>query len=170
MNRTVRLEWNYSPKNFLEVEHLLKFNGDDIIFLNGLITINKDENSLRGNPHFAGDAEEKIRKYLYGVAIYSHKNFEFCRGSTKYLNNDGTVEEFPVLKTITAITQKEWETVGKLANTSPIKEGRHRGKHFKDLRKVTWAELQAARKAAKEILLKYLTFIQLNKQNIEINE
>jgi hypothetical protein len=43
------------------------------------------------------------------------------------------------------ITEKDWKRLGTLANTAPLKEGRHRGKHS-ELRHVTAAELDQARK------------------------
>jgi hypothetical protein len=43
------------------------------------------------------------------------------------------------------ISKKEWKRLGILANTAPLKEGRHRGKHSA-LRRATAAELDEARK------------------------
>jgi hypothetical protein len=46
------------------------------------------------------------------------------------------------------IAEKDWKRLGALANTAPLKEGRHRGKHSK-LRQATAAELDEARKIAR---------------------
>lgn len=46
----------------------------------------------------------------------------------------------------------EWQALGHLANATPIKEGRHRGRH-PELRPATSAELENARAAVRSIIL-----------------
>lgn len=54
----------------------------------------------------------------------------------------------------------EWQALGHLANTTPIKEGRHRGRH-PELRPATPAELEEARAAARTIILAVSERVQL---------
>ena len=51
-----------------------------------------------------------------------------------------------------------------LANSAPVREGRHRGKDLGNLRKVTVEELTMARKFAKKLIIEYLKL--LNKGGI----
>lgn len=55
------------------------------------------------------------------------------------------------------ITKKKWKLFGKIANTLPILEGRHRGKYSTELRKATPEELREVRIIAKEIIFNYLS-------------
>lgn len=57
------------------------------------------------------------------------------------------------------ITQAQWDEIGKLANTLPIKQGRHRGKAFEELRDANSSELEQGRKAVVYLIEKYLGYI-----------
>jgi hypothetical protein len=53
------------------------------------------------------------------------------------------------------ITKQEWQQLGRLANTEPLREGRHRGRHPQGTRPATQEELAAARSAAKLLVLRF---------------
>lgn len=58
------------------------------------------------------------------------------------------------------ITNGEWDEIGKLANTLPLKQGRHRGQSVGALRGAEPAELEMARKSAAHLIDKYLEFLE----------
>lgn len=57
-----------------------------------------------------------------------------------------------------SIEKKTWSRIGYLANKAPLLEGRHRGLHFKTIRKATEDEISEARKHILEIVNSYLKF------------
>lgn len=61
------------------------------------------------------------------------------------------------------ITKGEWDEIGKLANTLPLKQGRHRGKSVGALREAEPAELEQARKSVVHLIEKYLEFLEASK-------
>jgi hypothetical protein len=58
------------------------------------------------------------------------------------------------------ITKAEWDEIGKLANTLPLKQGRHRGQSVGALRDADPAELEIARKSVVHLIDKYLEFLE----------
>jgi hypothetical protein len=58
------------------------------------------------------------------------------------------------------ITNDEWDEIGKLANTLPLKQGRHRGKAVGSLRDAERAELEKARKSVAYLIEKYLEYLE----------
>ncbi|PZV09955.1 MAG: hypothetical protein DCF32_00865 [Leptolyngbya sp.] len=58
------------------------------------------------------------------------------------------------------ITSNEWDEIGKLANTLPLKQGRHRGKAVGALRDAEMAELEKARKSVAYLIEKYLEYLE----------
>lgn len=63
------------------------------------------------------------------------------------------------------ITNGEWDEIGKLANTMPLKQGRHRGQAAGSLRDAESAELEMARKSAAHLVKKYLEFLETCKSH-----
>lgn len=49
--------------------------------------------------------------------------------------------------------------LSRLANNEPLKQGRHRGCHLHDLRDATQPELEEARSIARDMLIRYLEYI-----------
>lgn len=58
------------------------------------------------------------------------------------------------------ITSAEWDEIGKLANTLPLRQGRHRGKAVAVLRNAEAAELENARKSVAYLIEKYLEYLE----------
>ena len=58
------------------------------------------------------------------------------------------------------ITKKEWDIIGDLANAQPFEEGRHRGKSAGLLRPAGDHELNIARECARNLVEKYLKFLE----------
>lgn len=58
------------------------------------------------------------------------------------------------------ITCADWDEIGKLANTLPLKQGRHRGKAVGALRDADMAELKKARKSVAYLIKKYLEYLE----------
>lgn len=52
-----------------------------------------------------------------------------------------------------------WSTLGKLSNYEPLRQGRHRGQHPTQLREATEQELTDARKLARDMVERYLSFL-----------
>jgi len=58
------------------------------------------------------------------------------------------------------ITEKEWKEIGRLADSEPLKEGRHRGNFAGKLRPAEKHELEEARKSALNIIERYLIYLE----------
>lgn len=58
------------------------------------------------------------------------------------------------------ITSTQWDEIGKLANTLPLKQGRHRGKAPGLLRNANPSELEQGRKSAVNLIEKYLEYLE----------
>lgn len=58
------------------------------------------------------------------------------------------------------ITTAEWDEIGELANSLPLKQGRHRGKAAGTLRDAEIAELEKARKTVAYLIEKYLEYLE----------
>lgn len=58
------------------------------------------------------------------------------------------------------ITTVEWDEIGELANSLPLKQGRHRGKAAGALRDAEIAELEKARKTVAYLIEKYLEYLE----------
>lgn len=63
------------------------------------------------------------------------------------------------------ITYVEWDIIGKIANTMPLKQGRHRGQAAGSLRDAESEELKMARKSALHMIDKYVEFLEASKSN-----
>lgn len=58
------------------------------------------------------------------------------------------------------VTSNEWDEIGKLANSLPLKQGRHRGKAVGTLRDAEITELEKARKSVAYLIEKYLEYLE----------
>lgn len=58
------------------------------------------------------------------------------------------------------VTSDEWDEIGKLANSLPLQQGRHRGSAVGSLRSAEPAELAIARKSTVHLIVKYLEFLE----------
>jgi hypothetical protein len=58
------------------------------------------------------------------------------------------------------ITLNQWDEIGKLANTLPLKQGRHRGRMPGLLRNANSFELEQGRKSAVNLIEKYLEYLE----------
>ena len=59
------------------------------------------------------------------------------------------------------ITSNEWDEIGRLANSLPLNQGRHRGKAVGALRDAEIAELEKARKSVACLVEKYLEYLEV---------
>jgi len=59
-----------------------------------------------------------------------------------------------------SITSEEWDEIGMLANSLPVKQGRHRGKSSGLLRAASPVELEQARKSVVNLIKKYLDYLE----------
>ena len=63
------------------------------------------------------------------------------------------------------ISNKQWNVIGELANHSPLKQGRHRGKSVGSLRDAEVTELEEARKSVVILVEKYLEYLDANQSH-----
>jgi hypothetical protein len=61
------------------------------------------------------------------------------------------------------VTKAEWDVIGKIANTLPLNQGRHRGQSVGALRDAAPTELELARKSVAYLIDKYLDFLETGK-------
>ena len=57
------------------------------------------------------------------------------------------------------ISKNRLDTLGKLANTKPLKQGRHRGQHLSQLGDATASELENARSISKDMIVAYINWL-----------
>ena len=79
-----------------------------------------------------------------------------------YEIRDALVKRFGDEKTAKktlGISKKDWSRLGFLSNDEPLKQGRHRGKKFDNLREANNDELTEARRIAKQMIFAYLRYI-----------
>ncbi|MEH6542702.1 MAG: hypothetical protein V7721_02065 [Porticoccaceae bacterium] len=62
-------------------------------------------------------------------------------------------------RTILGLSKSAWSRLGRLANSEPLKQGRHRGKSAGELRDATEEELTEARKIARNFVEAYLVYL-----------
>jgi hypothetical protein len=60
------------------------------------------------------------------------------------------------------ISETKWDKLGTLANTDPLQQGRHRGRHLGSLRGATSEELTEARAIARMMIEAYLALLERN--------
>lgn len=60
------------------------------------------------------------------------------------------------------INNKQWDVIGRLANSSPLKQGRHRGSSAGALRDATAVELKDFRESVVLLIEKYLVYLDAN--------
>ncbi len=73
--------------------------------------------------------------------------------SAQFKNKKNTIKHL-------GITNKDWDIIGDIANSRPLEQGRLRGKSVGNLRPAEKNELETARKAASNLVEKYLTYIE----------
>jgi hypothetical protein len=61
------------------------------------------------------------------------------------------------------VSSAHWDALGRLANTEPLRQGRHRGEHLSSLRNATEGELEEARTIAVEMVVAYFEYLERNK-------
>lgn len=62
------------------------------------------------------------------------------------------------------ITKAEWNEFGKISNDEPIRQGRHRGKHYDVLRDATDDERLRARKFIRLLIGKYIGWLEVQEE------
>jgi len=78
--------------------------------------------------------------------------------SNKFGSKEGAIKAL-------GITKGEWDEIGKLANTLPLKQGRHRGQSVGALREAEPVELEMARKSVVHLIDKYLKSLEACQQH-----
>jgi hypothetical protein len=68
------------------------------------------------------------------------------------------------------VPKKQWQELGTLANTDPLKQGRHRGEHIAELREATEDELNRAMNIAAKMIEQYLKHLDQNKAAVKSNQ
>ena len=63
-------------------------------------------------------------------------------------------------RTILALSDAKWSRLGQLANSDPLRQGRHRGRTVGELRDATELELKEARSIARNMLEAYLDYLE----------
>ena len=69
-------------------------------------------------------------------------------------------------RTAVGISSSDWKRLGQLANSEPIRQGRHRGKTIGALRDATELELKEARVISCSIIAGYLAWLESNSANV----
>jgi len=107
-------------------------------------------------------ARDKILDQMlksYSASVSDPKNelvhlYEIRDSASTRFRNDSKA------KIILNITRDEWNTLGRLANNEPLKQGRHRGQNPGALRDAERSELEQARKIAAKIVENYMSYLE----------
>lgn len=100
--------------------------------------------SVLNSSKAAADDPDHSLVHLYEIRDALAKRF---RGESAACNSLG-------------ISVEGWERLGKLANSEPLKEGRHRGKFISGLRNATKSEVTEAWTIACELIEEYLRYLE----------
>ena len=158
--------------HFLEIEPILSITSDGTVDL-----VVKDKN---GNIVSDTKSERLDKQNRFASLIDKHRHndatldqmLKSYQKSVKdpddelvhlYEIRDSLSEKFGSKKNAIqklGITNAEWDEIGILANTLPLKQGRHRGKAVGTLRNAEIAELKKARKSASYLIEKYLEYLE----------
>ncbi len=63
-------------------------------------------------------------------------------------------------RTKLAISNANWSRLGQLANSAPLRQGRHRGKKVGELRDATESELKETRNIARNMIEAYFDYLE----------
>lgn len=133
----------------------------DIVITNadGIIVIDTKAERLASEAEFINDLSPKMMcsstlraiARSYGQAVRDPQNelvhlYEVRDAVAKYYGSESSARS--ALK----ISKKEWQTLGRLANEEPLRQGRHRGKKIVGLRPAAQSELTEARAITKNII------------------
>jgi hypothetical protein len=67
--------------------------------------------------------------------------------------------EIAAISALKTISRSEWSWFGNLCNNEPLRQGRHRGKRYSELRDATDDELSKARRFAQAMIEAYLHYL-----------
>jgi len=98
---------------------------------------------LKSHQKSVKDPENEL-VYLYEVRDSLSKKFGSKKNAIRKLD----------------ITDDDWEEIGKLANSLPLKQGRHRGRAVGSLRDAEGSELEKARKSVAYLIEQYLDYLE----------
>ena len=113
-----------------------------------------------------GDAVAKAILDIYNAAVNDPSNelvhlYEIRDALAQKFHNS-TKKARQALNISRSEWKSGWNRLGQLANDKPLKQGRHRGKHRKQLRDATPEELQEARDIARNLIIAYLQYSTSN--------
>jgi len=95
----------------------------------------------------------------YNASVSDPKNelihlYEIRDAASKRFGNDSNTKKG------LNISSSEWSTLGRLANSEPLTQGRHRGQNPGILRDAETSELEQARRIAAKIVENYLNYLE----------
>lgn len=239
--KTIQLEWQYSPKNYLEEPISISFEGGSIKISEGMALAEVEPSIFHEDETIRHKLTELIESRLQAVQIMTHADFDLGKPSRTDIRVDGKKDHFlealskmvlvsfgsmdtkktksdrldkqrwiasvidkhratdvtldQLLKSYQmsvkdpdnefvhlyeirdslykkfgskkknaieklSITSKQWDEIGELANSLPIKQGRHRGNSAGSLRDAYLSELERGRKSVANLIEKYLEYIE----------
>lgn len=238
--KTIQLEWQYSPKNYLEEPISISFEGGSIKISEGMALAEIEPSIFHEDEAIRQNLTALIESRLQAVQIMTHADFDLGKPSRTDIRADGKKVHFlealskmvlgsfgsmdsektksdrldkqrwfasvidkhratdvtldQLLKSYQmsvkdpdnefvhlyeirdslsdkfgskknalvnlSITNKQWDEIGELANSLPIKQGRHRGKSAGSLRDAYSSELKCGRKSVANLIEKYLEYLE----------
>jgi len=163
---------NGSKNIYLQVDSLacvISFGTSDIVIrdADGNIVTDTKEERINKKKWFAETvskyrAKDKILNHMlksYSASVSDPKNelvhlYEIRDSVSTRFRNDSKARK------MLNITRDDWNTLGRLANNEPLKQGRHRGQNPGVLRDAERSELEQARRVAAMIVESYLMYLE----------
>jgi hypothetical protein len=90
----VQLEWNYSPKNYIEEPILIKEDSFELSISDGKALAKITPSCYVENPDIKEYLTSLVNSRFHAVQILSHKDFNLSKPSRSDLRNDGSKNIF----------------------------------------------------------------------------
>ena len=91
---SVRLEWEYFPKTYLEEPISIEFEGGVLEIKDGVALTDVDPDIFLADQSMREELTKKIESRLQAVQIMTHKDFKLSKPSRTDLQEDGKKHQF----------------------------------------------------------------------------
>lgn len=91
---SVQLEWQYSPKTYLEEPILIEFEGGELEIKDGVAVATIEPEVFHADKSIREELTKKIESRLHAVQIMTHENFELSVPSRSDVREDGARNYF----------------------------------------------------------------------------
>jgi hypothetical protein len=159
-------------------------DGSRIVFLEGTISsvssMSADVQTIRGGKVVSDSKQDRIEEQrLFTELVSKYPNDKLLASLLRSYNaavdnpNKELVHLYDIRGALSTkfgndtnardtlnISRDDWSDLGRLCNPEPLRQGRHEGEHYENLRDATGAELSKVRRIAKAMIKAYLLYLE----------